>query len=107
MSLSHESPTELHKILKHQFTLYYEILKHTEKEELELKQEYTANDDMTCEGAEVGVLAEEFSDLSSHDCIRKELITFLKVLPVLKDVVVVFLGIMNLLHGHLCNSKQL
>lgn len=32
--------------------LYYEILKHTEKEELELKQEYTANDDMTCEGAE-------------------------------------------------------
>lgn len=31
---------------------YYEILKHTEKEELELKQEYTANVDMTCEGAD-------------------------------------------------------
>ena len=62
ISLPHESPTELHKIRKHQFMLYYKIVKaHTEGRALTEKG-IKSNVDMTCKGVEAVFQAEEFSD---------------------------------------------
>ena len=62
MSLPHESPTELYKIRKHQFMLYYKIVKaHTEGRAL-TETGIKSNVDMTWKGVEAVFQDEEFSD---------------------------------------------